>query len=73
MTPEELKNIAYQVKEITPHVGYTISGGEPLLNSNTLEYIKFLKDLGNDIILLKKAFEKTLKIKKIFIYSSKVF
>lgn len=49
---EELKNIAYQVKEITPHVGYTISGGEPLLNSNTLEYIKFLKDLGNDIILL---------------------
>ena len=49
---ETLKDIAYQVKEITPYVEYTISGGEPLLNPDTLEYIKFLKELGNGIYLL---------------------
>ena len=52
LTLDTLKDIAYQVKEITSHVGYTISGGEPLLNPDTLEYVKFLKELGNDICLL---------------------
>jgi radical SAM protein with 4Fe4S-binding SPASM domain len=52
LTLDKLKDIANQVKEITSHVGYTISGGEPLLNPDTLEYIKFLKELGNDICLL---------------------
>ena len=49
---DTLKDIAYQVKDIASHVEYTISGGEPLLNPDTLEYIKFLKELGNGIYLL---------------------
>ena len=49
---DTLKDIAYQVKDIASHVEYTISGGEPLLNPDTLKYIKFLKELGNGIYLL---------------------
>lgn len=49
---EELKKIADDVKNITTHVSYVLSGGEPLLYPQIFEFMEYLKNLGNTIYLL---------------------
>ncbi|MDD5371872.1 MAG: radical SAM protein [Sulfurimonas sp.] len=49
---DELKKIADDVKKITTHASYTLSGGEPLLYPQIFEYMEYLKNLGNTIYLL---------------------
>ena len=48
----ELKKIADDIKKITSHANYTLSGGEPLMYPHIFEYMNYLKGLGNSIFLL---------------------
>ena len=49
---DELKKIADDIKKITSHANYTLSGGEPLMYPHIFEYMNYLKGLGNSIFLL---------------------
>lgn len=49
---EELKKIADDVKKISSHVDYTLSGGEPMMYPHLFEFMEYLKSLGNNIFLL---------------------
>jgi radical SAM protein with 4Fe4S-binding SPASM domain len=49
---EELKKIADDVKKIVNHADFTLSGGEPFLYPDLMEYMEYLKNLENNIFLL---------------------
>ena len=49
---EELSRIAREVAELSPSVEYVLSGGEPLLHPDAMDFAEQLKSLGNSISLL---------------------
>ena len=49
---EELKMIATEASKISSKIDFVLSGGEPLLHPNALEYMEFLKNLGHEVHLL---------------------
>jgi radical SAM protein with 4Fe4S-binding SPASM domain len=57
MTIEELSRIAHEVSEISPSVEYVLSGGEPLLHPDAIEFAELLKSLGNRISLLTNGLQ----------------
>ncbi|MBF0108703.1 MAG: radical SAM protein [Magnetococcales bacterium] len=52
MSFEDLVRVAHDVAEISPSVEYTLSGGEPLLHPDALNFADLLKAGGNTISLL---------------------
>lgn len=52
---EDYKNLIDDIRKINPEVGFTITGGEPLLNPLWKDVSQYIHDGGNYIILLSNA------------------
>ena len=55
MTLDDYRNVIAQICQINPDVGFTLTGGEPLLNRNVLEIAEMIKQRGNNIMLLSNG------------------
>lgn len=55
LSAQELESIARQVQAIAPRVEYVLSGGEPLLHPQALEFAERVKAAGNVVHLLTNA------------------
>jgi radical SAM protein with 4Fe4S-binding SPASM domain len=49
---DELIQISKDTKKLSPHVDFTLSGGEPLMHPNALEFAEYLRKEGNRVGLL---------------------